>query len=213
MVHVSFGMVEGMSTRRGNVVFLEDVIDDTKQVMHDVMKKNESKYAQIEDPEKTADTLAISAIMIQDMRAKRIKNYQFDMDRMTSFEGDTGPYLQYAHSRLFSIQRKYESASANESITSNVNYELLTEPIAYELAIHLAKYPDVLKDIVENYEPCTLVNYLMVLSHLISQSFDVLWVMGQEDSIAKSRLALIISCRMVLGSGLKILGIKPLERM
>lgn len=210
MVHVNFGLVEGMSTRKGNVVFLEDIIDGAKEAMHDVMRKNESKYAQIQDPEGTADTLAISAIFIQDMSARRIKNYAFDMDRMTSFEGDTGPYLQYAHARLFSVQRN-SSLSIEDS--QQIKWDLLQEKIAFDLALHLAKYPAIIQDVIMNYEPCTLVNYLMSLSHLISQAFDVLWVMGQPEPVAKARLAVFVASRIVLGNGLRVLGLSPLERM
>ena len=104
--HVNFGMVQGMSTRKGTVVFLDNILEETKDKMHEVMKKNEAKYAQIEDPEKIADLVGISAVMIQDFQSKRINNYEFKWERMLSFEGDTGPYLQYAHSRLSSVQRK-----------------------------------------------------------------------------------------------------------
>ena len=96
----------GMSTRRGTVKFLDDILNDVGEAMHDVMRRNENKYQQVEDPEKVADILGISAVMVQDMSGKRINNYPFNIERMTSFEGDTGPYLQYAHARLCSIQRK-----------------------------------------------------------------------------------------------------------
>lgn len=61
------------------------------------MRRNEAKYSMVENPDEIADTLGISAVMVQDMSGKRINNYPFDLERMTSFEGDTGPYLQYAH--------------------------------------------------------------------------------------------------------------------
>ncbi len=72
----------------------------------EVMKKNEKKYAEIEDPESTADIIGISAVLIQDLSARRIKDYAFEWSRMTSFEGDTGPYLQFSHTRLCSMERK-----------------------------------------------------------------------------------------------------------
>ena len=103
MRHISFGMVKGMSTRKGTVVFLQDILDESKHVMLSVMQKNPAKYAEIADPEGTADTLAVSALIVQDLASKRIKDYDFNMDRMTQFEGDTGPYLQYAHARTASI--------------------------------------------------------------------------------------------------------------
>lgn len=117
--HVNFGLVQGMNTRRGTVKFLDDILCDCADKMHEVMKTNPVKYSQLENPEQTADILGISAVLVQNMNFKRyvpihlgfalfvtdnmairINNYTFDMDRMTSFEGDTGPYLQYSHARL-----------------------------------------------------------------------------------------------------------------
>lgn len=96
--HISFGMIKSkdgnMSSRKGTVVFLEDILNNVKEEMHDVMRANENKYAQVENPDQTADIVGQSAVMIQDMSARRGKDYEFNMDRMLAFEGDTGPYLQ-----------------------------------------------------------------------------------------------------------------------
>lgn len=105
LIHVNFGMVLGMSTRKGTVVFLDDILENVQERMLEIMQKNKEKFAQVEDPKEVADQIGISAVMIQDMQAKRINNYEFGWDRMLSSEGDTGPYLQYAHSRLRSIPR------------------------------------------------------------------------------------------------------------
>ena len=75
LLHVNFGMVQGMSTRKGTVVFLDRILDETKEHMHDVMRQNEVKYAQLENPEQTADIVGMTAIKIQDMTGKRINNY------------------------------------------------------------------------------------------------------------------------------------------
>ena len=69
--HINFGLVRGMSTRRGTVQFLDDILNDVGQVMHETMRKNEAKYHQVQDPETTADTLGISAVICQDMTGKR----------------------------------------------------------------------------------------------------------------------------------------------
>lgn len=95
MEHVHFGLVNGMSTRKGKVEFLEEIIDYAQVKMHEQMKRNEEKYSQVENPEETSDNIGITAIKIQDMSSKLVNNYDFNIDRMTSFEGDTGPYLQY----------------------------------------------------------------------------------------------------------------------
>ncbi|KAF8920649.1 hypothetical protein CPB85DRAFT_1548518 [Mucidula mucida] len=93
--HVNYGLVQGMSTRRGTVVFLDQIIREAASVMHAQMRTNEDNLE-----------IGITGVKIQDMAAKRINNYTFNWDRMKSFEGDTGPYLQYAHVRLASIGRK-----------------------------------------------------------------------------------------------------------
>ncbi|EDK38731.2 hypothetical protein PGUG_02829 [Meyerozyma guilliermondii ATCC 6260] len=208
--HVNFGMVLGMSTRKGTVVFLDNILEETKEKMHEVMKKNEDKYAQIEDPEKVADLVGISAVMIQDMQSKRINNYEFKWDRMTSFEGDTGPYLQYAHSRLSSVQRK--SGIPNEKLTE-ADLSLLTEPCAGNLIRILAQYPDILRRAMTTHEPSTIVTYLFNLTHVVSQCYDILWVAGQEEKLATARLALYASAKQVLYNGMTLLGLTPVERM
>ncbi|KNC33784.1 hypothetical protein FF38_03821, partial [Lucilia cuprina] len=140
--HINYGMVQGMSTRKGTVVFLDTILEETKEAMHEVMRKNEAKYAQIEDPERVADLVGLSAIMIQDMQSKRVNNYTFDWKRMLSFEGDTGPYLQYAHSRLCSMER-VSGLSAEDY--AKANFDLLVEPAAQQLVRLIAMYPDTLQ--------------------------------------------------------------------
>ncbi len=211
MLHINFGMVLGMSTRRGKVEFLEDVLNDAKNTMHDVMKENPAKYAEIEDPEGTSDNLAISAIVVQDMAAKRIKDYKWELERVTKFEGDTGPYLQYAHSRLSSIERK--AAELVGTDTDGADLSLLTEKEALSLALVIARFPDVIQEARVSTEPCTVINYLMTLSRAISTTLDRLWVMNQEAELARARMALYTAARITLGNGLRLIGLKPLERM
>ena len=104
--HVNFGNVLGMSSRMGNVRLLSDMLNDYRISMHDVVKCNETKYAQVENREAISDILDITAELTQDMSCKRVNNYPFDMNRITSFEGDTGPYLQYIQAWRCSIMRK-----------------------------------------------------------------------------------------------------------
>lgn len=226
--HINFGMVLGMSTRKGTVVFLDDILAEAKDRMHEVMKKNEEKYKQVENPDAIADTVGRTGVMIQDMSGKRfvvypnqlsflsltllarINNYNFDLDRMTSFEGDTGPYLQYAHSRLCSISRK---AAIPEKDILNADLSLLTETHATNLLRCLAQYPDVLQNTLRTLEPTTVVTWLFKMTHLLSSSYDILRVVGEDPKKAAARLALYESARQVLNNGMKLLGLSPVERM
>ncbi|GMM34498.1 arginine--tRNA ligase [Saccharomycopsis crataegensis] len=210
LVHVNFGLVQGMSTRKGTVVFLDTILEETQKEMLKVMQKNEAKYAQIEDPEKIADLIGISAVMIQDMSGKRINNYHFSWDRMLSFEGDTGPYLQYAHSRLSSVAR---NAKVSKDNLQEANTDLLVEDQAFHLIRLLSQYPDVLARAIKNHEPSTIVTYLFKLTHVVSSCYDVLWVAGQAEELATARLALYVATRNVINNGMRLLGLTPVERM
>jgi len=208
--HINFGMVLGMSTRKGTVKFLDDILRDVADKMHEVMQKNQAKYEQVEKPLETADILGISSVMVQDLSGKRINNYTFDINVMTSFEGDTGPYLQYAHARLCSITRK--AALSAEEIAS-ADLSLLTEPHALNLIRVISQYPDVVQNTLKTLEPTTILTYLFKMTHTLSSSYDHLRIMGSEKELMKARMALYDSARIVLNNGMRILGLTPVERM
>eukprot|EP01120_Amphizonella_sp_Union-15-10_P014445 TRINITY_DN7002_c0_g1_i1.p1 TRINITY_DN7002_c0_g1~~TRINITY_DN7002_c0_g1_i1.p1 ORF type:complete len:591 (-),score=123.04 TRINITY_DN7002_c0_g1_i1:67-1839(-) len=219
--HINFGMVRGLneegeastiSSRRGNVIFLDEILMKAKKHMFDKMSLDtKHKLKEIADHERTADQIGLSAVYIQDFSAKRVKDYTFSWDRMTSFEGHTGPYLQYAHARLCSMEDKNKEIP----ITDDVNFELLQEKEAVEMAFAIAKFPDVVLQCAKDnsLEPSTLVSYLFELSHQISVAHSALWVKGQESEIAKARALLYWAARITLGNGLKVLGVHPVERM
>jgi arginyl-tRNA synthetase len=226
--HINFGMVKGMSTRKGTVKFLDDILNDVGDKMHEVMKKNQTKYEQVENPAATADTLGITAVMVQDYTGKRyvslnpsrfiattmlihlsINGYDFNLEAMTSFEGDTGPYLQYAHARLCSMMRK---SGLTEEELSSANFDLLTEKHAVDLIRLLASYPDTVLNTAKTLEPVTILAYLFKMTHALSSSYDVLKVIGSEPELKKARMALYFSARQVLHNGMRILGLNPVER-
>ncbi|KAF9408564.1 hypothetical protein BGZ94_002270, partial [Podila epigama] len=209
VTHLNFGMVGGMSTRKGTVVFLEDILEETRDSMHEVMKKNEHKYAQIEDPLQVADNIGISAIMIQDASARRVKNYDFDWNRMFSFEGDTGPYLQYAHARLCSIERKTEmEVNPNADLT-----QLGDSRAAGDLITMIARYPQIVRDTSRSFEPVNIVGYAMKLSHNVSQALESMYVMGAAKEVAEARLFMYWCARVTLGNAMRLLNLKPQDRM
>jgi arginyl-tRNA synthetase len=214
--HINFGMVLGMSSRKGTAVFLEHILDETKENMHNVMRQNDAKYAQVEDPEKTADVVGQSAVKIQDMAGKRINNYTFDWARMLSFEGDTGPFLQYNHVRLCSVERK--NALEGLKLPEQVNPEemathLLSEPKARELIMHLASWPDVVRQALRDQQPSTIVSFAFRVTRTVSQAWEFLLVKGQEKELALVRLWLYRCARDVLAAAMELLTLEPLQRM
>ncbi|KAK7041490.1 arginyl-tRNA synthetase [Paramarasmius palmivorus] len=212
--HVNYGLVQGMSTRRGTVVFLDQIIREAATVMHEQMQKNEEKYNAVEDPEYTSMELGITGVKIQDMAAKRINNYTFNWDRMLSFEGDTGPYLQYAHVRLASIGRKNPHLLPLPP-PSQIDISCLAQSShARDIAFLLGTYPDVVKTALKTHEPSGVVTFAFRLSHAISSAWETVIVKGEEDvEKARARMWLYESAREVLAAAMRLLSLKPLERM
>lgn len=133
---------------------------------------------------------------------------------MLSFEGDTGPYLQYAHVRLASIGRKNPHLLPLPS-PSEINITTLTtSPHAREIAFLLGTYPDIVKTAMKTHEPSGVVTFAFRLSHAISSAWETVVVKGEEDiEKARARMWLYESARNVLATSMRLLSIRPLERM
>jgi len=133
---------------------------------------------------------------------------------MTSFEGDTGPYLQYAHVRLSSIERKNPEIASSLPALSSIEFGLLDEPKARDIVFHLGTYPDAVRVALKAREPSGIVTYAMKLSHHISSAWDVLLVKGEKDiEKARARMWLFLLAREVLAASMRLLSLTPLERM
>ncbi|KAE9390732.1 Nucleotidylyl transferase [Gymnopus androsaceus JB14] len=197
--HITFGKVQGMSTCNGDVKLLEEILDMAQEAMLTQMKTSEDKFNNVEGPTNfTSDQIGMTCVKIQDMQAKRINSYPFDLKRMSSFEGDTGAYLQYAHVRLCSLSRKVADEMILREDISTTNTDLLSEPKARETVFQLASYPDAVRMAMKVLEPSTIVAYCFRLAHLISSAWETLVVKGQDPEVAQARLFLFTCARQVL---------------
>ncbi|WVW85335.1 arginine-tRNA ligase [Kwoniella bestiolae CBS 10118] len=210
--HISFGLVKGMSTRKGTVVFLEDIMEEATETMHEQMRSNEAKYAQVEDPLGTSAIIGTTAVKIQDMAGRRINDYDFDIKRCTSFEGDFGPFIQYSHVRLCSVQRKNPNVPVPISV-NEIDVSLLNEPKVNDIMYHLATYPQIVKNAYIQSEPSALVTWCFKLSHLVGGAWETVKVAGADEETAKARLFLYIQTRVVLANAMRLLSLTPIERM
>jgi arginyl-tRNA synthetase len=131
------------------------------------------------------------------------------MEQMTSFEGDTGPYLQYAHARICSIERK---AGLSAEDLNSADLSLLTEPSAINVVRLLAQYPDVVQNVLKTYEPTNILTYLFKMTHVLSGSYEQLRIVGSETEVMKARMALYDAARTVLANGMRLLGLNPVDR-
>ena len=213
--HAAFGTILGpdnkpFKTRSGENVKLTALLDEAvERAKAAVAEKNpdlsEEKRAKI------AEAVGMTAIKHADLSVERTRDYVFDFDRMLAFEGDTGPYLQYALVRIKSIGRK----AAAEGIELDPSAEIrLTEPQEKALALELLRFPGAVASAAEHLQPHRLCAYLQDLARAFSAFFENCPVLRAPDGRTQaSRLRLSSLAGRVLESGMETLGLVPLEEM
>jgi arginyl-tRNA synthetase len=212
-VHVDFGMVrmksaEGagkMSGRSGQVVMLKDVL---REAIERARQAIEAKNPDLADKERVAAAVGIGAVVFNDLKRQRIKDVDFDWDAILSFEGETGPYVQYAHARLCSILRKYGRAPAER-----VNFSLLAEPEEFALAKAMAGFGPTVRRAAEACEPAMVSQYLLDLCTRFSSYYHKHKVVGDDPDLTAARVLLVDGIRQTIANGLKLLGIAAPEEM
>ncbi|XP_029609979.1 putative arginine--tRNA ligase, mitochondrial [Salmo trutta] len=205
--HVPFGLVQGMKTRLGEVVFLEDVLDEARGRMLRNMSQSKTTKEMVY-PEDTAEKVGISALIVQDFKGPLGSDYKFDWDRILQAQGDTGVFLQYTHARLCSLIHRYGDGEEGAFDPS-----LLLDQRSISILQHLLRYDEVLYQSVQDLQPKHLVNFLMTLSHLTASAHRELPVKGSPQAVAQARLRLFSGVCTVLANGMKILGITPVKKM
>lgn len=206
--HVGFGLVRGMSTRQGNTVYLEELLDQAHDRALRYMRDHVDKRGEVEDEEDVAEAVGQAAIIFSDLSKQRVKDYTFDWDRSISLEGDTGPYLLNAHARIAGIIRK-----RGVELDPEADLSPLVEAEAHQLVTRVARYPDVLREAARLYEPSVLAQYTLDLARQLHATYAKLRVKGAEPPVARARLLLFVAVKNVLANAMRILGLRPLESM
>lgn len=209
-VHVDFGLVslkEGkMSTRKGRVIFFEDVLEEGKKRALEILKEKRPDLSD-EETEQIAEIVGIGAVKFNDLSQNRIKNVVFDWDRMLSFDGDTAPYLQYSYARVQSLLRKAE-------IQPMIFPELVKTDEEFELVRRISWFPEIVKEAAANFAPHTIAQYLLDTARVFTDFYSKVPILKSDDgNLVSSRLAIVEAYATVLKKGLSILGIKTLDRM
>ncbi len=215
LVHPYFGRVQGMRTRTGDVVLLSDVLDQAKALaLAKVQENMKEGRIQTDDPEALSDQIGLGAIVFGDLRHKRTSDYAFDWEEVISFEGHTGPYLQYAHARTCNVLRK------GGGVPASYDGALLTLPEEQALLRVIARLPDVVREAAEQYEPSLVARLLLDLAAAFSRYFtlgnqerDKRILVEGHDALRAARLALTDATRVTLAAGLTLLGIPTPENM
>ena len=207
LVHVAYGMVsleEGsMSTRKGRVVYLEDVIDKcVEKALAIITEKNPS----LENKEETAKTVGVGAVIFGALYNNKIKDITFSYDKVLNFEGETSCYVQYTCARAHSVLEKGGSARAYAA------KEVC--PQEFEEVKQLAEFPATCHDALEKYEPCFIARYCVDLAQKFNKFYFDCSILNAEDEQTRAfRLALTEATLVTLKNGLGLLGIGVPEKM
>ena len=181
------------------------------------MKSTETtKVSDEKEMESVAETLGISAVLINDVKQKRNQNYKFDWDLALHAKGDSGILIQGTHCRLCNLLKMnigLKNHINNEKYLEQVSWELLSEPEAIQLILRLAQFDENLAESYRKLEPSVLVKYLFKLCHDTSRAVKVLRVKGAEKEVAVPRYVLFQVSQKVLHFGMTIVGLEPLEEM
>ena len=207
--HVKFGKIMGMSTRRGQMVLMTDILEEAVARMRDNQDKSANTRVAEEDREAVAEAVGVSALIVADLGQRRTKDYEWAWDRALSDTGDTGVKLQYTHARLTSLLDKCQELEKDTSLG-----DMLTEQIAVELVWVISRYDEVLAASYTSLEAVTMVKFLFQLCNTTSKALKLLPVKNAETpDLAAARYKLFSAARLTLADGMTVLGIRPLDRI
>ena len=205
-IHVAYGMVSmedgAMSTRKGKVVFLEDVINKCVEKCLSIITE---KNPDLPDKEKIAEQVGTGAVIFGALSSNKIKDMVFSYDKVLNFDGETGPYVQYTCARCNSVLTKGGKPG------SYTVKDLM--PQEYELVAHISKFPELLVSAKDKLEPSFITRYAVDLAQIYNKFYFDCKILGEEENVKNFRLALTQATLTTLTNALSLLGIAVPERM
>ena len=215
LVHVPFGMVSledgTMSTRKGKVVWLKDVLDKAVEKSYAIISE---KNANLKNKEEVAEQVGVGAVIFFALSNNRIKDITFSYDKVLTFDGETGPYVQYTNARARSILRK-AGALANELNKPFTTEELegLSGKEGEELISLISRFRATVSDAVQKYEPSIVTRYVIEVAKSFNRYYLNNRILNAEEKYVRARLALVYATHVVIEESLRLLGIKAPEEM
>ncbi len=207
MIHVDFGLVtknrQKLSTRKGNIILLEPTL---QEAISRAKAQIEEKNPNLENKEAVAHAVGVGAVKFYDLKTDRRNGYDFDLEAMVSFEGETGPYVQYAYARIQSILRK---ADFKPSLDANYN---LNDAESWEIIKLLQDFARVVKRAADNFEPSLIAKYAISLAQAFNKYYAHTRILDETPE-RDSRLALSYTTAVVLKEALRMLGVEAPEKM
>ncbi len=213
-IHVPFGLVsledgEILSTRKGKVVFLEDVLLNSVSKTREIMLE---KNAEMDNLDEIAHEVGIGAVIFQELSNNRIKDYVFSWDKVLNFDGETGPYVQYTHARACSVLRNAAAEDMDEAVKGSYSYPLDSDS-AYSLIKLLYRVPEVIVEAASKYEPSILTRHLVDIAQSFNKFYHDEHILVDDRDERLAKLSLVQATKTVIAICLGLLGIKSPERM
>ncbi|MBF0778280.1 arginine--tRNA ligase [Streptococcus cuniculi] len=207
MLHIAFGLVtkdkKKLSTRKGNIILLEPTLDEA---VSRALSQIEEKNPNLENKEAVAEAVGVGAVKFFDLKTDRENGYDFDLEAMVSFEGETGPYVQYAYARIQSILRKGNFTPAVD------NQYQLTDAESWEIIKHLQNFANVIEKAADKYDPSLIAKYAIHLAQAFNKYYAHTRILDESPE-RDSRLALAYATGLVLKEALRLLGVEAPEKM
>lgn len=206
--HIGFGLItkdgKKMSTRKGHVVLLDQVLNDAIGLAE---KQIAAKNPTLANKDEVANAVGIGAVVFHDLKNERLNNFDFNLDEVVRFEGETGPYVQYSHARAMSILRKAGDPQLAADQTLAVD-----DPQAWETLRLLGDFPAVIKRAMDEYEPSVVAKYALHLAKAFNKYYAHSRILT-EDAGQQARLALVKCVALVLKEALRLLGVQAPDEM
>ncbi|HEM4584260.1 TPA: arginine--tRNA ligase [Streptococcus suis] len=207
MTHITFGLVtkdkKKLSTRKGNIILLEPTLDEA---ISRALTQIEAKNPDLENKEEVAHAVGVGAVKFYDLKTDRDNGYDFDLEAMVSFEGETGPYVQYAYARIQSILRK-----ANFVPSAENDYKL-ADAESWEIIKHIQNFSNVVERAGDKFDPSLIAKYAINLAQAFNKYYAHTRILDESPE-RDSRLALAYTTGVVLKEALRLLGVKAPEKM
>mgnify|MGYP002624896821 CR=1 FL=1 len=208
-VHVAFGMIsfdgEALSTRKGNVVHLDDLLNLAIEKAREIIQE---KSPNLEDPDTVARQVGIGAVIYTDLSNNRIKDIDFRWDRALNFDGESGPYVQYTHARCCSLLRKAEPLNLPAP-----DWSALTDDEAQALLRLMSRFPDTVREAAAKYEPSMITRFVTDVAQAYNKYYYEHRILEGDPAAMSARVALTGAVKNLLKTGLWLIGIESPERM
>lgn len=209
LIHVPYGLVslEGgkLSTRSGNIVYAEDILKESVSKIKEII---EDKNPDLEDKEDVAHKVGIGAIIFNDLYNQRIKDVTFTWEKIHSFDGETGPYVQYTYARAASVLRKTGISHVDE-----IDASLIADESSISLLKELERFPEVVKVAADRLEPSVISRYVMSVAQSFNRFYHENQCNVEDQKLKEARVKLVIIAKQVIKDALELLGIQCPEQM